>query len=148
MPMTATQILTASLPAVKEAARYVVVKDDVVPSFVNKPNDKKMHKAPKIDVSVYSTADSHGAPKKGSPKKYRIQIISLNAEKKLHEAPLLVRCSCDYFTFNCEVALTKRGASAIKQSNGEKPVVRNPSMIPTPCKHLYKVLTILVKRRM
>jgi len=148
MPMTVTQILAASLPAVKEASRYVVIKDDAVPTFVNKPADKKLHRAPKLDVTVFSTADNHGTPKTGASRKYRVQIISLNADKKLHEAPVLVRCTCDYFTFNCEVALTKKGASKIKQSNGDKPVVRNPNMIPTPCKHLHKVLTMIVKRRM
>ena len=49
-------------------------------------------------------------------------------------------CSCEYFLFHCEFALTQHGASSIINSNGEPPVVTNPRMIPKVCKHVAAVL--------
>lgn len=44
-------------------------------------------------------------------------------------------CSCPSFLYNWEVALTAVGSSNIVDSNGEKPVIRNPAMKPGCCKH-------------
>ena len=150
MPMTAQQILAASLPAVKEAARHVVIKEDtsLTPSFRNVPGNKKLHGAPKLLATVYSTNTADGGTKRGAPRKYKAVVASQDNQKKLSEGPVIVSCQCDYFTYTCEVALAKRGAAKVSQSNGENPDVRNPKMIPTPCKHLHKLLTLIVKRRM
>lgn len=47
-----------------------------------------------------------------------------------------VSCSCPYFTYFCEYAVTKAGSSTIEYSNGKRPVVRNKNMVPILCKHL------------
>ena len=47
-----------------------------------------------------------------------------------------VFCSCPYFTYNLEVALTRQNSSSIKFSNGQLPRERNARMIPHLCKHL------------
>jgi hypothetical protein len=150
MPMTAKQILAASFPVVKEGAKHVIIKEDqsLTPSFRRVPGNKKLNGAPKLVATVYSTATSDGSAKKGAPRKYKAVVAGMDNEMKLSEGPVMVACTCDYFTFTCEVALAKKGASKISQSNGEKPEVRNPKMVPTPCKHLHRLLTLIVKRRM
>lgn len=56
------------------------------------------------------------------------------------ETPVWVWCNCPYFTFNCEVSLTRFNSSSVKLSNGQTPLVRNPRMIPHVCKHLILAL--------
>jgi hypothetical protein len=63
------------------------------------------------------------------------QIPKLYAQKRLQ-----VDCTCGFFTFYCEVALWEHGAAKIRRSNGEHPVVTNPSLIPLVCKHAVAVL--------
>lgn len=55
------------------------------------------------------------------------------------------RCSCQYFCFTNEVALTRVGSSSVRYSNGDPPVVRNPGGVPFFCKHLY-ILALKVLR--
>jgi hypothetical protein len=52
------------------------------------------------------------------------------------ETPVWVWCSCPHFLFTLEVALARYNSSSIKQSNGQLPRVRNPTMFPYLCKHL------------
>lgn len=47
-----------------------------------------------------------------------------------------VHCNCEYFLFNCEVALAVQGSSTVVNSNGKRPKITNPSMKPKICKHL------------
>lgn len=51
----------------------------------------------------------------------------------------LVSCSCKDFLFRWEVALTTHGASEVEYSNGDMPVIRNPTLAPRCCKHLAKL---------
>ena len=57
-------------------------------------------------------------------------------------------CSCEYWLFHCEYALTEYGASSIINSNGEPPVVTNPRMIPKVCKHIAAVLESRIADRL
>jgi hypothetical protein len=52
-----------------------------------------------------------------------------------------VSCSCPYFLFHCEVALSEDESSSVLYSNGAAPSITNPSMIPVICKHIIAVLT-------
>lgn len=47
-----------------------------------------------------------------------------------------VSCSCPYWLFYCEVATARTGSSSVIYSNGDLPIVRNPTMVPYLCKHL------------
>lgn len=47
-----------------------------------------------------------------------------------------VRCTCPYFLYYLEVALTRHNSSDIKYSNGAYPMIRNPKVTPYLCKHL------------
>lgn len=51
--------------------------------------------------------------------------------------PVWVRCSCPWFLFNCEYALTKQGSSWIHYSNGQPSSETNPTNSPWVCKHIY-----------
>ena len=150
MPMTIRQILDKSFPSVASASKFVVLKEDssLVPSFRRVPSNPKLNGAPKLVATMYSTADAHGAAKKGRSRRYKAVIAGMDKDKKLSEGPVMVACECDYFTFTCEVALAKRGAAKITNSNGQPPTVTNPKMVPTACKHLYKLLTLAQKRRL
>jgi len=57
--------------------------------------------------------------------------------------PVWVWCSCPYFLFFLEVALTRRKSSAVVNSNGRLPIVRNPRLIPYLCKHLFNIYRII-----
>jgi hypothetical protein len=152
MPMTATEILRSSFLAVKDASKYVVVTaaSDWTPKFLTQPKHvgKKLYGAPAISVVVHSTASGpDGVVKRGTAQKYRVMVHGVDKNQHLFSGAIMAYCQCDYFTYTCEVALAKRGASRIINSNGAPASVRNPKHIPTACKHLYKVLETLVKKR-
>ena len=69
--------------------------------------------------------------KDGKPNRYVTVIIFLDTY--LH---VIVSCSCADFKYRWEVALNHKQAADIEYSNGELPVIRNPSMRPAQCKHL------------
>lgn len=58
-----------------------------------------------------------------------------------------VSCSCDFFTYYCEVPLYMRGAADILYSNGDYPHVTNPRAIPIVCKHLLSLFKRAKQRR-
>ncbi len=61
--------------------------------------------------------------------------------------PCWVWCSCQYFTYNLEVALARRNSSAVKLSNGQLPRERNARMIPHLCKHLVLAARLALQQR-
>jgi len=63
------------------------------------------------------------------------------------DTPVWVWCSCPYYTFNCEVANTRRNSSSIKLSNGQLPRERNRQMIPHLCKHLVMASRLALQQR-
>lgn len=58
--------------------------------------------------------------------------------------PVWVSCSCNYFRFVCEWALSRYGSSDIIYSNGQPARFTNPRGVGTLCKHIYKVLPIAI----
>jgi hypothetical protein len=64
-----------------------------------------------------------------------MKFYQLN-KRNLLNSETWVYCSCPYFKYYLEVALTSRGSASIIESNGEFPFIRNPSMKPYLCKHL------------
>jgi hypothetical protein len=59
-----------------------------------------------------------------------------------------VSCSCPFFLYHCEVALTKHGSSSIIYSNGQLPKHTNPRMIPLVCKHVIHAVALAMKGRL
>jgi intein/homing endonuclease len=62
------------------------------------------------------------------PARYVTVFVFLDT--RLH---VIVSCSCPDFKYRWEVALNHKEAAEIEYSNGELPVIRNPSMRPTFC---------------
>lgn len=58
--------------------------------------------------------------------------------------PVWVSCSCNYFRFVCEWALSRYGSADIIYSNGRPARFTNPRGIGTLCKHLYAVLPLAI----
>lgn len=154
MPLTAKQILAYAFPDVKKAARGVVLHaDSFQPKYVTAKH-KLGARNPKMIGTQFLTAEAHsvstgpdGAPKRTPGQTYKISVRGRTPADHLHEGNVVVSCNCDYFTFTSEVALNKKGAAQIIHSNGERPDIRNPRMVPTPCKHLYAVLNQIVKQK-
>jgi len=56
-------------------------------------------------------------------------------------------CSCPYFKYHCEVALSSKGSSAVIQSNGQRPRFTNPRLEPRICKHVYLLFALALRKR-
>ena len=132
MPMTAAQSLSRTPDVIKgrAAGSRVSGRNPRMANFKGK-------KVPVLKAVVRSsgTGDPHVCT-----------VVALE-EKQLHEAKVVVDCDCDFFTFNCEYALAKKGAAVIRRSNGEPPDVKNPRYIPYCCKHLVVVLGEILKNQ-
>ncbi len=64
------------------------------------------------------------------PARYVTVFVFLDT--RLH---VIVSCSCPDFKYRWEVALNQAEAAEIEYSNGEMPIVRNPNLRKTMCKH-------------
>lgn len=80
-------------------------------------------------------------------RKHKIWIRDLDGKDILSSNKVWVSCDCDRFQFKWEYALTKKGASSIRFSNGEPPLTTNPRQIPAGCKHIYRVLAHLAQQK-
>ncbi len=60
------------------------------------------------------------------------------------ETPVWVSCSCNYFRYVCEWALSRYGSSDIIYSNGRPARFTNPRGIGTLCKHLYAAIPVAI----
>jgi intein/homing endonuclease len=98
--------------------------------------------------------------KKSNMKKPKSKIVSISyaGRQQVYDITVpgknrfvangIVVHNCEAFMFWCEYALYKKKASDIYFSNGKPPVVRNPKMIPYPCKHIYKLGTAILAKNM
>lgn len=87
---------------------------------------------------------------RGKPKKVILgwagtQAPGLRSEELLPGRPSLntpvwVSCSCNYFRFVCEWALSRYGSSDIIYSNGRPALITNPRGVGTLCKHVYAAI--------
>lgn len=79
---------------------------------------------------------------KGEIRKHRqtIECLDVDCPTISGAKNIKVSCDCERFTFYFEYALWKRKAADIIYSNGEQPLVTNPSHRMGVCKHLYVTL--------
>lgn len=92
---------------------------------------------PLVACSSWSPHDPKTGMRISNPPKYITTVVGLEgAHKKVGAQYVEVSCQCPDFWAVWEYALNKKGAAQIKFSNGEKPVEKNPSMIPGCCKHV------------
>lgn len=77
---------------------------------------------------------------KGSGKNKIMTLRLYGGNKNVLNDKAWCHCSCEYFTFNLEVALTARGSSTVINSNGNYPVEKNPGMKGHMCKHFFAAI--------
>jgi len=77
----------------------------------------------------------------GSGRPHNLEIDYYGRGKN---AQVWVTCDCEYFQYNCEVALFDEDSSNIRWSNGEgyQEHGPNPDAAPRACKHLAYVLDL------
>ena len=83
------------------------------------------------------TYDTSVRPTQIRPHKHWVTKVPDDAGLKFNRARVLVHCDCPDFLFTFEYALTHHGASSIKFSNGDPPIVKNPRLHPGVCKHIW-----------
>ena len=64
-------------------------------------------------------------------------------EKNYSNSRCWAHCSCQNFKYTYEVADTQQHSSSIILSDGSRPSIKNPSMIPALCKHLVALALII-----
>lgn len=99
---------------------------------------------------IYSESLTYDTSKRPvEVRKHKHYVEKFSQEDDGHEpfykSRIKISCDCEFHTFWCEYALTTKGASWIKFSNGEFPVVRNPRNRPFACKHMYVLLNKIKK---
>jgi len=70
----------------------------------------------------------------------RPQYLEIDYYGRGKGARVWVTCTCEYFLYNCEVALWSDESSSVRWSNGKDPNITNPSKAPRACKHLLNAL--------
>lgn len=93
------------------------------------------------------TYDNEVSPPQVRPHKHWIAKVEEDQHLKFNSAKVLAHCDCEDFKFVFEYALTHHGASTIKFSNGDPPVVKNPRLYPGICKHLWVLGKYLQKTK-
>lgn len=74
-------------------------------------------------------------------RRYKCIVVAKDEAARVHRSKeVFVMCTCDRQKFYYEYALTQRGASEIKYSNGEYPAITNPRLYPSACKHLLRAM--------
>ncbi len=84
----------------------------------------------------------------GSGKPHGVEIRSMTGNYKISKGPVRVWCTCEDFMYREEYALTKLDASRIRWSNGKPATITNPYNTPYVCKHLAKMLSTIINKRM
>jgi len=128
--MTLSQIVKRTTRPRLEAARYV--------KLIRIKKGRDLDGTAFIAAQTYSThtwsPSLHSWIRNRNSPKY-ISVVKF-LDRKLH---CQVSCSCGDFTFRFETALNKRGAAEIEYSNGEDPVMTNPTLRPQACKHIVRL---------
>jgi hypothetical protein len=98
--------------------------------------------------TIYLHTSLHNEDSSGSNYNLAIRNKGTAAEPSNYllrpDSQLWVHCSCPYFTFYLEVALTLQKTSNVYDSNGALPKKLNTGLKPFLCKHLYAALTSLM----
>lgn len=125
MPMTLRAIMNRTPKSRQFSSQWVKFRE------VKLGRDKNTN-APVIRSRSYSTHNKDGVRKNYQPNEYVSTI-------EVHKRYVVLSCSCDDFWAVWEVALAAQGAARVEYSNGDRPVDRNPTMLPGCCKHLYRL---------
>jgi hypothetical protein len=105
-------------------------------------------------VQAWSSVDEKGRMFKGvmvhsrASSVVRLVQFRLYASQKgvpIFDHNAWIHCSCEYWLFYLEVALSTKGSSSIINSNGEYPAIRNPHLQPHVCKHVYAAVPLIAR---
>lgn len=98
--------------------------------------------------TIYLHTSLHNDDSSGSNYNLAIRNKGTQAEPSnylmLPDSQLWVHCSCPYFTFYLEVALTLQKTSNVYDSNGALPKKLNTGLKPYLCKHLFAAISLLM----
>ena len=94
--------------------------------------DKKGRKVKTVKGKAFDRGSGSGRP----------HYLEIDYYGRGKSAQVWVTCDCEYFLFNCEVALWDEDSSNIKWSNGNDYQSHgpNPEGAPRACKHIAHVL--------
>lgn len=81
-------------------------------------------------------------------RRYECVVASKTTLPVHRSRKVFVSCNCDRFLYYYEYALTQHGASEIKYSNGRFPVEKNPTLIPSACKHILCAMHEIVQNKL
>jgi hypothetical protein len=132
MAMTLRAVLSRTPKSRRFSSQWVKFKEI-------KLGKHKATNAPVIRAKSYSTHNKDGVRKNYTPNEYVSTV-------EIYGRHVVLSCSCDDFWSTFEWALAQQGAARIEYSNGERPVIRNPSALPGACKHLYKLGERMVEK--
>jgi len=116
---------------------------------IRRIKDKEENKSGKKYRAVYTRTAFYNAVSTGNS--YTLIIRNFGTKRfpndyKFRPSSLLwVHCSCPYFLYNVEVALTLKSSSSIYDSNGALPRIKNPTLRPYLCKHLFATVANQLK---
>jgi hypothetical protein len=96
-------------------------------------------------IQAYGVADYTATNEPPTP--HKMLIVGLQKGKLISEqSKVLVTCDCENYAFVWEYANTVNGSSRIRHSNGEPPIVTNPTFRPGLCKHLCALTQIIISK--
>ena len=120
--------------------------------YVSITHLKKKQTKPDRRRILQAITSSTGAPhprsgqvlKKKEKNRYITYVEALQGDSKpLGKSYIKVSCECGDFWSHWEYALNRRGAADIEYSNGEPPVVTNPTLIAGACKHIMAMFQLI-----
>lgn len=98
-------------------------------------------------VKIYKTLDEAGK----SPPIRTHKIIVSRKEKNVPfymNKSIMVFCDCEDFMYRWEFALFSRKATFLIRSDGNPPGETNPMLTPGACRHVAKMLSVLLKNKL
>lgn len=78
--------------------------------------------------------------------KFWKQTIRFHGDIVSKKTDVWVSCTCPYWKYYCETAVSYDGSTSLLYSNGEFPVIRNPKSISYLCKHLFACSNLITDR--
>ena len=115
--------------------------DKQPPYIINKGNGLKIskYKVGESKKSGFPAVTAHVRDPESDCDGHDCQIVVIETPKREHPdlttGWVKISCTCEFFKFYCEYALSKWGAANIRHSNGQPAVSTNPSNYPLMCKH-------------
>jgi len=155
-PLTSGQILSNTIPKIVGYSSGCTIKPINEGADRNAPPKfSRLSKLGPVFIQGYTAQcvrmyEDNSKPLIGAPKKVvlawagvplpGLRQNEVSPGRPSPDTPVWVSCSCKYFRYVCEWALSRYGSSDIIYSTGDPARVTNPSGIGMGCKHIYAAL--------